>query len=176
MLTKPSIQMKPAFMQYSVNESYSPSWDPRIQKFIEDKKKDGDKPIPQRYFLLNNSNVLPRCFWISFLWFKDFRCYQNEYSFRYIGTFIADFHRTLMYGGIFLYPNNKASPNGKLRLLYECNPASFIMEVAGGMGTNGKENILDIQPTTIHDRTQVFLGAKEDIKELHRYLEKPLWD
>ena len=54
MLTKPSIQMKPAFMQYSVNESYSPSWDPRIQKFIEDKKKDGDKPIPQRYFLLNN--------------------------------------------------------------------------------------------------------------------------
>ena len=104
----------------------------------------------------------------------DFRCYQNEYSFRYIGTFIADFHRTLMYGGIFLYPNNKASPNGKLRLLYECNPASFIMEVAGGMGTNGKQNILDIQPTTIHDRTQVFLGAKEDIKELHRYLEKSL--
>ena len=54
MLTKPSIQMKPAFMQYSVNESYSPSWDPQIQKFIEDKKKGGDKPIPQRYFLLNN--------------------------------------------------------------------------------------------------------------------------
>jgi len=140
MLTKPSIQMKPAFMQYSVNESYSPSWNPQIQKFIEDKKNGGDKPIPQRY----------------------------------IGTFIADFHRTLMYGGIFLYPNNKASPNGKLRLLYECNPASFIMEVAGGMGTIGKQNILDIQPTTIHDRTQVFLGAKEDIKELHRYLEKQL--
>ena len=79
-----------------------------------------------------------------------------------------------MYGGIFLYPNNKASPNGKLRLLYECNPASFIMEIAGGMGTNGKENILDIKPSTIHDRTQVFLGAKEEILELHNYLETPL--
>ena len=73
-----------------------------------------------------------------------------------------------------MYPNNKATPNGKLRLLYECNPASFIMEIAGGMGTNGKENILDIKPTTIHDRTQVFLGAKEDIQELHDYLQRPL--
>ena len=79
-----------------------------------------------------------------------------------------------MYGGIFLYPNNKASPNGKLRLLYECNPASYIMEIAGGMGTNGKENILDIKPSTIHARTQVFLGAKEDILELHSYLETSL--
>ena len=79
-----------------------------------------------------------------------------------------------MHGGIFLYPNNKATPNGKLRLLYECNPASFIMEIAGGMGTNGKENILDIKPTTIHDRTQVFLGAKEDIQELHDYLQRSL--
>lgn len=79
-----------------------------------------------------------------------------------------------MHGGIFLYPNNKATPNGKLRLLYECNPASFIMEIAGGMGTNGKDNILDIKPTTIHDRTQVFLGAKEDIQELHDYLQRPL--
>ena len=79
-----------------------------------------------------------------------------------------------MYGGIFLYPNNKASPNGKLRLLYECNPASYIMELAGGMGTNGFDNILDIQPSTIHDRTQVFLGAEEDIQELHKCLKKPL--
>ena len=77
-----------------------------------------------------------------------------------------------MYGGIFLYPNNKTSPNGKLRLLYECNPASFIMEVAGGRGTNGKENILHLKPESIHDRTQVFLGAKEDIEELHAYLQK----
>lgn len=85
---------------------------------------------------------------------------------RYIGTFIADFHRTLMYGGIFLYPNNKDQPNGKLRLLYECNPASYIMTKAGGMASSGTLNILDIQPKSIHDRTQIFMGAKEDVEEL----------
>jgi len=134
-LSKPKIRMKPARRQYSVNESYSMSWNKRILDFVNS-KKEGENPIPQRY----------------------------------IGTFIADFHRTLMYGGIFLYPNNAAMPNGKLRLLYECNPASFIMEQAGGIGSNGTQRILDIQPQTIHDRTQVFLGAKEEIEELHRYL------
>ena len=89
---------------------------------------------------------------------------------RYIGTFIADFHRTLMYGGIFLYPNNAQMPNGKLRLLYECNPASFIIEQAGGRGINGNENILDINPETIHDRCQVFLGGKDEIEELMQYI------
>ena len=59
---------------------------------------------------------------------------SSTFPCRYIGTFIADFHRTLMYGGVFLYPNNAATPGGKLRLLYECNPASFIMEQAGGKG------------------------------------------
>ena len=76
-----------------------------------------------------------------------------------------------MYGGIFLYPNNAAMPNGKLRLLYECNPATFIMEQAGGTATDGTQNILDIQPQTIHDRSQIFLGAKDEIDELLRYLK-----
>lgn len=134
-LTKPNIVMKPAGRQYSVNESYSASWDRRILDFINSKKQ-GNNPIPQRY----------------------------------IGTFIADFHRTLMYGGIFLYPNNAAMPNGKLRLLYECNPAAFIMDQAGGTATNGEQHILDIQPETIHDRSQIFVGAKEEIDELLSYL------
>ena len=77
---------------------------------------------------------------------------------RYIGTFIADFHRTLIYGGMFLYPANADSPGGKLRLLYECNPASFLMEQAGGRGTDGSRDILDKKPSTIHDRTPVFIG------------------
>lgn len=77
-----------------------------------------------------------------------------------------------MYGGIFLYPNNAASPKGKLRLLYECNPASFIIEQAGGRGTNGQEDVLDIQPLTIHDRTQVFLGSKHEIEDLHTCLNQ----
>ena len=75
-----------------------------------------------------------------------------------------------MYGGIFLYPNNANTPQGKLRLLYECNPASFIVEQAGGKGTNGYQDILDLQPETIHDRTQVFLGSPEEIEELHKYI------
>ena len=93
---------------------------------------------------------------------------------RYTGTFVADFHQTLIQGGIFLYPNNKLSPNGKLRLLYECIPASFIMEIAGGMGTNGTNNILDIKPTKIHDSTQLFLGANEYITELNECLQSSL--
>jgi fructose-1,6-bisphosphatase len=98
--------------------------------------------------------------WFSFyrskIWYET-GVSSNLYDYffiRYIGTFIADFHRTLMYGGIFLYPNNAATPNGKLRLLYECNPASFIVEQAGGRGTDGEQDILDMQPKTIHDRTQ----------------------
>ena len=87
---------------------------------------------------------------------------------------MADFHRTLIHGGMFLYPNNKVSPNGKLRLLYECIPASFIMEIAGGMSTNGKENILDIKPTKIHDSTQLFLGASEYVTELNECLKRSL--
>ena len=76
---------------------------------------------------------------------------------------------------MFLYPNNKVSPNGKLRLLYECIPASFIMEIAGGLGTNGTENILDIKPTKIHDSTQLFLGANEYVTELKECLKTSLW-
>ncbi|VDQ03444.1 unnamed protein product [Trichobilharzia regenti] len=85
---------------------------------------------------------------------------------------VADVHRTLVYGGIFLYPATKASPKGKLRLLYECNPMAYIMEQAGGMATNGKIPILDIQPQSIHDRSPIFLGSKEDVNELMELIEK----
>ena len=77
-----------------------------------------------------------------------------------------------MYGGIFLYPANALSPGGKLRLLYEANPASFIAEQAGGRGSNGAGDILDVRPATIHDRTQVFIGAEEEIRELQQCLKK----
>uniref|UniRef100_A0A8C7YRL7 Fructose-1,6-bisphosphatase 1 n=1 Tax=Oryzias sinensis TaxID=183150 RepID=A0A8C7YRL7_9TELE len=87
------------------------------------------------------------------------------YGSRYIGSMVADVHRTLVYGGIFLYPANVKSPNGKLRLLYECNPMAFIMEQAGGMATTGSENILDIQPTSIHQRVPVVMGSQDDVQE-----------
>uniref|UniRef100_A0A3B4YAU2 Fructose-1,6-bisphosphatase 1 n=1 Tax=Seriola lalandi dorsalis TaxID=1841481 RepID=A0A3B4YAU2_SERLL len=87
------------------------------------------------------------------------------YGSRYVGSMVADVHRTLVYGGIFLYPANVKSPKGKLRLLYECNPMAFIMEQAGGMATTGSMNVLDIQPTTIHQRVPVVLGSPDDVQE-----------
>ncbi|XP_060763187.1 fructose-1,6-bisphosphatase 1a [Neoarius graeffei] len=87
------------------------------------------------------------------------------YSARYVGSMVADVHRTLVYGGIFLYPGNVKSPKGKLRLLYESNPMAFIMEQAGGMATTGDMNILDIQPESIHQRSPVILGSSDDVQE-----------
>uniref|UniRef100_A0A3B4AU35 Fructose-1,6-bisphosphatase 1 n=1 Tax=Periophthalmus magnuspinnatus TaxID=409849 RepID=A0A3B4AU35_9GOBI len=90
---------------------------------------------------------------------------SQPYGARYIGSMVADVHRTLMYGGIFLYPGNTKSPNGKLRLLYEGNPMAYIMVQAGGMASTGYENILDIQPEGIHQRTPVAMGSTEDVLE-----------
>ncbi|CAJ1069427.1 fructose-1%2C6-bisphosphatase 1-like [Xyrichtys novacula] len=89
----------------------------------------------------------------------------EPYNARYIGSMVADVHRTLMYGGIFLYPGNAKSPKGKLRLLYEGNPMAYIIEQAGGMASTGLENILDIQPDSIHQRAPVALGSPEDVME-----------
>ncbi|XP_053464307.1 fructose-1,6-bisphosphatase 1-like [Nycticebus coucang] len=87
------------------------------------------------------------------------------YGARYVGSMVADVHRTLVYGGIFLYPANKKNPNGKLRLLYECNPMAYVMEKAGGVATTGKEAVLDIVPTDIHQRAPVILGSPDDVQE-----------
>ncbi|TNN10323.1 Fructose-1,6-bisphosphatase 1 [Schistosoma japonicum] len=103
---------------------------------------------------------------------KKFPESGKPYIARYCGSMVADVHRTLVYGGIFLYPGTKQSPKGKLRLLYECNPMAFIIEQAGGMATNGKISILDIQPQSIHDRAPIFLGSKEDVIELMHFIEK----
>uniref|UniRef100_A0A8C1UAR3 Fructose-1,6-bisphosphatase 1 n=1 Tax=Cyprinus carpio TaxID=7962 RepID=A0A8C1UAR3_CYPCA len=90
---------------------------------------------------------------------------SSPYGGRYVGSMVADVHRTLVYGGIFLYPANIKSPKGKLRLLYECNPMAFIMEQAGGMATTGAMNVLDIKPDSIHQRVPVVLGSPDDVQE-----------
>ncbi|XP_038072128.1 fructose-1,6-bisphosphatase 1-like [Patiria miniata] len=90
---------------------------------------------------------------------------MKAYNARYIGSMVADVHRTLVYGGIFLYPGNKTNPNGKIRLLYESNPMAFIMEQAGGLATTGTKTILSIQPTEIHERCPVIMGSEEDVLE-----------
>merc|ERR1712168_475668 len=96
----------------------------------------------------------------------------KPYGCRYIGSMVADVHRTLKYGGIFMYPPTKDAPGGKLRLLYECIPMAFIMENAGGMSSNGKISILDIVPEKIHQRVPIYLGSNDDVKELLSYLDK----
>jgi fructose-1,6-bisphosphatase I len=82
---------------------------------------------------------------------------------RYVGSMVADFHRNLLAGGLFAYPANAKSPDGKLRLLYECNPLAFICEQAGGAATDGRQSILDIAPTKLHQRTPIFVGSKADV-------------
>ena len=93
----------------------------------------------------------------------------TPYSARYIGSLVADFHRNLLKGGIFLYPNDKQNPNGKLRLLYECNPMSFIVEQAGGASSNGSKRILEIIPENLHERTSFLIGSKQDVQEAVKF-------
>ncbi|KAF8323066.1 inositol phosphatase [Clavulina sp. PMI_390] len=97
---------------------------------------------------------------------------KSPYSARYIGSMVADVHRTLLYGGIFGYPDDKKSKSGKLRLLYEAFPMAFLTEQAGGIATTGTMRILDIQPTAIHQRTAVFLGSKDDVNDLIKFYDE----
>jgi len=96
----------------------------------------------------------------------------KPYSLRYVGSMVADVHRTLIYGGVFMYPADKSSKSGKLRLLYEANPMAMIMEVAGGMGSTGTARILDIVPTSVHQRTGVILGSKENVLEVEAFYKQ----
>ena len=92
----------------------------------------------------------------------------QTYSSRYIGSLVADFHRTLLKGGVFLYPPTVKAPGGKLRLLYEANPLAFIAEQAGGMAVDGKQRILDLQPTGIHQRTPFIVGSRCEVEALQK--------
>jgi len=89
---------------------------------------------------------------------------NRPYTSRYIGSMVGDVHRNLIKGGIYIYPTTASSPNGKLRLLYECNPMAFIIEQAGGIASDGFNRILDIQPQELHQRTAIFIGSPEMVK------------
>ena len=90
----------------------------------------------------------------------------KKFSSRYIGSMVGDVHRTLLYGGVFGYPGDKKNPNGKLRLLYEGAPMSFIMEQAGGMSTTGTQRVMEISPDIVHQRVPILMGSKNDIQEV----------
>jgi fructose-1,6-bisphosphatase I len=96
---------------------------------------------------------------------------NRPYMSRYIGSLVSDFHRNLLKGGIYLYPSTHSHPNGKLRLLYECNPIALLMEQAGGLATDGVNRILDLKPTELHQRVPFFVGSKNMVNKVHEFLE-----
>jgi len=136
--------------------------DPSIGEFILTHK---DMKIPPRgkIYSINEGNATK--------WDAPTREYvererARQHRGRYIGSMVADVHRTIMYGGIFAYPADANNPGGKLRLLYECNPMAFLIEQAGGRATTGSERILDIKPTKLHQRCPIWLGSREMVAEI----------
>jgi len=97
---------------------------------------------------------------------------EPRLSQRYIGSLVADFHRNLLYGGIYGYPTEQNSPKGKIRLLYEAGPLAFIAEQAGGYGSDGRQSLLDIKPASLHQRTPVFLGSRSLVKKAEEFIGK----
>ncbi len=146
--------------------------DPSVGEFF---LSHSDIKIPERgkYYSVNESNY--------HLWDDKIKNYvdkvregkcEYKYTSRYIGSLVADFHRNLLKGGIFLYPSNKKSPKGKLRLLYEANPLAFIVEQAGGMAITDKgERILDIIPQELHQRVPLIIGSKDDVELFMKHIE-----
>ena len=95
---------------------------------------------------------------------------HRPYTSRYIGSLVADFHRNLLKGGIYLYPSTASHPQGKLRLLYECNPMAFLAEQAGGKASDGARRILDLQPETLHQRCPFFVGNTSMVDDIERFI------
>jgi fructose-1,6-bisphosphatase I len=136
LLSHPNLTIPEYGKIYSVNEGNSLYWDTATQDMVSSFKKR-DNPL------------------------------GAPYSMRYVGSLVADFHRTLLYGGIFLYPmdyKKPDNPQGKLRLLCEASPLSLVVEQAGGMATDGKTRILEITPTTLHQRVPLFIGSQKDVE------------
>ena len=130
-------------------------------------------PKKSKIYSINEGNYL---YWhpglkkyIKYLQEED-KSTSRPYSSRYIGSMVADIHRNLLYGGIFMYPADSRNPNGKLRLMYECNPMAFIVEQAGGRATNGKKRILEINPEKLHQRVPIFIGSEEDVKMVEKFM------
>lgn len=141
--------------------------DPSIGSFILVKSQI-KMPVTGKTYSVNEANrrTFPDGFSKYLDWAQD-----QGYSSRYIGSMVADVHRTLLKGGVFMYPPTKKNPEGKLRLMYEANPVAMIMEQAGGKGMTGTGGrILDVQPTSIHQRTSVIVGSANEVDAVVRHL------
>jgi fructose-1,6-bisphosphatase I len=140
--------------------------DPAIGEFLLTDRDMKIKPRGKIYSLNEGYEGIWDESTLEYVKSKKFPKEGKPYGARYIGSMVADVHRTIKYGGIFMYPATKDSPKGKLRLLYECNPMAFLIEQAGGQATNGHMRILDVEPTSIHQRCPVFMGSKDDVQDV----------
>ena len=143
LLSHPDMKIKSKGGIYSINEGNYLYWDKNTQAYV-DYLKEKDKET------------------------------NRPYKARYIGSLVADFHRTLIYGGIFLYPmdhKDPEKPKGKLRLLYEASPLAFVARQAGGYASTGRQAILDITPSGLHQRVPLIIGSKEDVELAERFIQ-----
>jgi fructose-1,6-bisphosphatase I len=129
-----------------------------------------DMKVPEngKIFSINEGNSVDFPSGVSayIAWCKEKDKETNRpYGARYIGSLIADFHRNLLKGGIFIYPPTEKTPNGKLRLMYECNTMAFIAEQAGGMAHTGKQRVMEVVPTELHQRVPLFIGSKNMVSQ-----------
>jgi fructose-1,6-bisphosphatase I len=145
--------------------------DPSVGAFILS-QENIKMPEKGKYYSVNegNFNSFPAPVQKYLQWCKTEEA--GPYTSRYIGSLVADFHRTLLRGGIFLYPPTAKAPGGKLRVLYEANPIAFIAEQAGGTATDGKVRILEKVSKSLHERTPLYVGSKLEMERLHGYLKE----
>lgn len=141
-------------------------YDPAIGEFILTERDITCKPRGKIYSLNEGYEKYWDPAMTEYIKSKKYPESGKPYGARYIGSMVADVHRTLVYGGIFMYPATTENPKGKLRLLYECNPMAYIIEQAGGMATDGLNRILELQPKAIHERSPIFMGSKDDVQEV----------
>ena len=140
-LTHPGVQIAPDTQEFAINASNERFWEPPVQRYVEECRQGKKGPR------------------------------GRDFNMRWVASMVAEVHRILMRGGVFMYPKDTKDPTkaGKLRLMYEANPMSFIVEQAGGLSTTGRERIMDIQPEGLHQRVPVILGSRNEVERLIDY-------
>jgi fructose-1,6-bisphosphatase I len=138
-MTQPSITIPADTSEFSINASNARNWEPPVKRYIDE--------------CLAGKNG-PR---------------GKDFNMRWVASMVADVYRTLSRGGVFMYPRDAKHREGRLRLMYEANPMAFIVEQAGGAATNGRQRILDVQPTAVHERVGVILGSKNEVERVTSY-------
>ena len=140
-LTHDDIRVPETTAEFAINMSNQRHWEAPVKRYVDELLQGEEGPL------------------------------EKDYNMRWVAAMVADVHRILTRGGIFMYPRDAREPEkpGKLRLMYEANPMSFIIEQAGGVSTNGHERIMDIQPDSLHERVAVFLGSKEEVERITGY-------